>query len=117
LNVSFRKMKEFERMVKAEMESKGFSVFPLRKSIVNFIAEDKEISYFGGIEEEASRIRKKVEYLKEFYELSNKDGILIVKKESEASGNSEVPIISYSELSKVKDNQEFKEILRERRVD
>jgi len=40
-----------------------------------------------------------------------------VKKESEASGNSEVPIISYSELSKVKDNQEFKEILRERRVD
>jgi len=117
LNVSFRKMKEFERMVKAEMESKGFSVFPLRKSIVNFIAEDKEISYFGGIEEEASRIRKKVEYLKEFYELSNKDGILIVKKESEASGDSEVPIISYSELSKVKDNQEFKEILRERRVD
>ncbi|MGC8645747.1 MAG: transcriptional regulator [Thermoplasmata archaeon] len=116
LSVSFRKMREFERMVKAEMESKGFSVFPLRKSIVNFLAEDKDMSYFGGIEEEVSRIRKKVEYLKELYELSNKAGILIVKKEGEVSDDYGVPIISYSELSRVKDKQEFKEILKERRV-
>ncbi|MEM3318009.1 MAG: hypothetical protein QXT80_00495, partial [Thermoplasmatales archaeon] len=47
LTINFKKMREFERLVKTEMENKGFSIFPLRKSIVNFLAEDKDFSYFG----------------------------------------------------------------------
>ncbi|MEM0141686.1 MAG: helix-turn-helix domain-containing protein [Thermoplasmatales archaeon] len=116
LNINFRKMREFERLVKAEMENKGFSIYPLRKSIVNFLAEDKDISYFGGIEEEVSRIKKKAEYLRELYEISNKAGILIVKRGEEASEDYDVPVISYSKLSTVKDKRELVEMLKERRV-
>ncbi|MEM0126810.1 MAG: helix-turn-helix domain-containing protein [Thermoplasmatales archaeon] len=116
LTINFKKMREFERLVKTEMENKGFSIFPLRKSIVNFLAEDKDFSYFGGIEEEPSKIKKKLKYLRELYEISNKAGILIVKKGEETPEDPDIPVISYSELSTAKDKNEFVEMVKERRI-
>jgi putative transcriptional regulator len=113
--VGFKKMREFERLVNNEISRKGFSIYPIRRSIINFLMEDSESSYLGGIEEESSRIEKKIEYLKELSSISEKDGLLIVKKEVEKPERFEIPVISYQELERLHDKDELKGVIRERR--
>ena len=52
-------MREFERLVNKEITRTGFSVYPIRRSIVNFLMEDSESSFLGGIEEEMTRVERK----------------------------------------------------------
>ena len=111
----FKKMREFERMVNEEITRKGFDIYPIRRSIVNFLMEDSESSYLGGIEEEMSRVERKIEYLSELTQMSNKDGILIVRKEVEKPERYKIPIISYSELENIHDKDELKGVIKERR--
>ncbi|MEM0134951.1 MAG: helix-turn-helix domain-containing protein [Thermoplasmatales archaeon] len=113
--VGFRKMREFERMVNQEITRKGFAIYPIRRSIVNFLMEDSESSYLGGIEEEVSRVEKKIEYLRELTQMSQKDGVLIVKREVENPGRYNIPIISFSELEQFRDKEELKGVIKERR--
>lgn len=111
----FVKMREFERLVNQEIVRKGFDIYPIRRSIVNFLMEDSESSYLGGIEEEMARVEKKMEYLSELSRMTNKDGVLIVKREVERPKRYKIPIISYSELEKFEDKEELKGVIRERR--
>lgn len=111
----FKKMREFERLVNLEISRKGFSIYPIRRSMVNFLMEDSESSYLGGIEEEKSRIESKVEYLSKLSELTNKEGLLIVKRKIDRPKRTEIPIISYSELEQFHDKDELKGVIKERR--
>ncbi len=115
LTAGYKKMREFERLVNQEISRKGFVIYPIRRSIVNFLMEDSESSYLGGIEEEAARVEKKVEYLRELSEMSNKDGLLIVKKQLEKKKTYNIPVISYSELEQLEDKEELKVFIKERR--
>lgn len=114
-NTGFKKMKEFERLVNYEISKKGFSIYPIKRSIVNFLMEDTQSSYLGGIEEELSKISRRARYLRELSELSQKDGVLIVKKMSERPRIEEIPVITFSELEEFQDKDELKEVIRERR--
>lgn len=114
LGSGFKKMREFERTVNQEISKKGFSIYPIRRSMVNFLMEDSESSYFGGIEEELSRITRKAQYLRELSEITNREGILIVKKIMERPRKSDIPIISLTELEQLEDKEELKGIIRER---
>lgn len=111
----FRKMREFERLVNQEITRKGFAIYPIRRSIVNFLMEDSESSYLGGIEEEMARVERKIEYLAELSEMSNKDGLLIVKRDIEKPKRFKIPVISYSELERLQDKEELKGVIKERR--
>lgn len=111
----FRKMREFERMVNREISRKGFEIYPIRRSIVNFLMEDSESSYLGGIEEEMARVERKVEYLSELSKMCDKEGLLIVKKSVEKPKRYKIPIISYSELERFEDKEELKGVIKERR--
>lgn len=115
INLGFKKMKEFERLVNNEISKKGFSIYPIKRSIVNFLMEDAQSSYFGGIEEELLKFSKKMKYLKEFSELSKKDGLLIVKKIVDKPKDVDIPVILYSELANFHDKDELKGIIKERR--
>ena len=111
----FRKMREFERLVNQQISRKGFDIYPIRRSIVNFLMEDSESSYLGGIEEEVGRVERKIEYLSELSNMSNKEGILIVKKNFEKPKKYKIPVISYSELEQFEDKDELKGVIEERR--
>jgi putative transcriptional regulator len=111
----FRKMREFERMVNQEISRKGFEIYPIRRSIVNFLMEDSESSYLGGIEEEMARVERKIEYLSELSKMCDKEGLLIVKKSVEKPKSYKIPIISYSELERFEDKEELKGVIKERR--
>ncbi|MCL5407833.1 MAG: helix-turn-helix domain-containing protein [Candidatus Thermoplasmatota archaeon] len=115
VTASFRKMREFERLVNQEISRKGFEIYPIRRSIVNFLMEDSDSSYLGGIEEEMSRVETKIEYLNELSKLSNKDGLLIVKRDIEKPKRYKIPVISYSELEQFQDKAELKGVIKERR--
>ena len=115
LSTGFRKMREFERLVNQEISKKGFEIYPIKRSIVNFLMEDSESSYLGGIEEEISRIERKMEYLSELSEVCNKEGLLIVKKAPEKPKGYKIPVISYSELEQFEDKEELKGVIEERR--
>ncbi|MCL4447092.1 MAG: helix-turn-helix domain-containing protein [Candidatus Thermoplasmatota archaeon] len=115
LTAGFRKMREFERLVNQEITRKGFVIYPIRRSIVNFLMEDSDSSYLGGIEEEVARVERKIEYLSELSEMSNKEGLLVVKREIEKPKRYKIPVISYSELEKLHDKDELKGVIRERR--
>lgn len=115
INLGFRKMKEFERLVNNEISKKGFSIYPIKRSIVNFLMEDSQSSYFGGIEEELLRVSKKMKYLGELSEISNKEGLLIVKRIIEKPREEDIPVILYSELAKFHDKDELKGVIKERR--
>jgi putative transcriptional regulator len=114
VTTGFRKMREFERLVNKEITRTGFSVYPIRRSIVNFLMEDSESSFLGGIEEEMTRVERKVEHLSELSKFSDKDGVLVVKREIEKPNRYKIPIISYSELEQFRDKDELKEVIKER---
>lgn len=111
----FRKMREFERLVNEEISRKGFLIYPIKRSMVNFLMEDSDSSYLGGIEEEMSRVSRKIEYLEELSEMTNKDSILIVKKRVERQSRLKIPVISFSELEQFQNKDELKGVIKERR--
>jgi putative transcriptional regulator len=115
LATGFRKMREFERLVNQEISKKGFDIYPIKRSIVNFLMEDSESSYLGGIEEEIARIEKKIEYLSELSNMCSKEGLLIVKKAPDKPKRYNIPVISYSELEQFEDKEELKGVIEERR--
>lgn len=111
----FRKMREFERLVNLEISRKGFDIYPIRRSIVNFLMEDSESSYLGGIEEETSRMERKIDYLSQLSGMCDKEGLLVVKKNVERPKRYKIPVISYSELEQFEDKEELKGVIEERR--
>ncbi len=112
---NFKKMREFERLVNNELQKKGFLIYPFKKSILNFLMEDQESLFLGGIEEELLRFSRKMVSMQKLSEMTDMDSFLIVKKVREKPSKDTVPIIYYSELEEFQDKEEFKDVIRERR--
>lgn len=114
--LTYRKMREFERMVNFELQRKGFSTYPLKKSIVSFLMKDKDSVFFGGIEEEFVKINRRMEYMRKLSEMLDRESFIIVKNSSNRITHRDVPVIYYSELEEFHDKEEFKEVIRERKI-
>ncbi len=110
----YKKMKEFERFVNYLLESKGFEVYPYRKSMVNMIIREEVSLFLGGIQTEMENLRKKVEFISEISNIVNKDGILIVK-EANVEVKNKVPIITVEDLEKLNDKRDIKYLIQERK--
>ncbi len=113
---TFKKMKEFERLVNIEIKRKGFSIYPFKRSIMNFLMEDDDSVFLGGIEEETVRINKRIDYMKKLSDITERESFIIVKSKKGKIPENEVPVIYYSELEEFHDKEEFKIAIRERRI-
>jgi len=113
---AYKKMREFERLVNFEIQRKGFSIYPFKKSIMNFLMEDSDSLFLGGIEEETMRINRRMEYMRKLSEMMERESFIIIKSSKNKIIQKDIPIIYYSELEEFQDKEEMKEVIRERRI-
>lgn len=112
----YRKMKEFERFVNYLLESKGFDVYPYRKSMINMIIREEFSLFLGGIQSDKESIARKIEFIKEMSNIVNKEGIIIVR-DRKLERNTEIPLITVEELKHLNDKREIRYLIEERKSD
>jgi putative transcriptional regulator len=97
------------------LQSVGFQVVPTGKSPFTALSREPRNLILTGINEEDRAARRKARIMRSVSQVTERDGVFVVRRETVRTEIEGTPLVSRKELQKMRDPDELQRLIEERR--